>query len=210
MVNGWMIAAIAQWVVLLCLALVVLAHSRLLGLLHLRLGPSGARPLADGPELGAELKELAGRFPDGSPWSVRFPTQAEMILIFISPQCQTCNALIPHVEDFLRVRPSASLTLVSTIDNAPMNSAYIAYRRMEKLPYVLGEELARGLDIEGTPYALRIGEGGRVLGKGIVNSFENLMTLHNGRSTPMPAGASVERSALNPNERYNALKREIT
>jgi methylamine dehydrogenase accessory protein MauD len=173
-----MISAIAQWVVLLCLGLVALAHSRLLGLLHVRLGPAGARPLSDGPDIGARLKELSGRLLDGSPWCVRFPRGTEIILIFISPQCQTCNALMPHVKDFVRALPNVPVTLVSTIDNAQMNRAYISYRRIEELPYVLSEKMSEELGIEGTPYALRIGEDGRVIAKGIVNSFENLMRLN--------------------------------
>jgi methylamine dehydrogenase accessory protein MauD len=175
MEEGWLILTIAQWVLIACMGLVLLAHSRLIGLLHMRLGPAGARPLADGPPVGERLDTLSASQLDGSPWVVTFPQRTTTILIFISPQCQTCNALLPHVKDFTRTRPGQSVTLVSTIDDAAMNRAYIAYRRIEGLPYVLGEDLSVRLDIEATPYALRIDEAGTVVAKGVVNTFENLV-----------------------------------
>jgi methylamine dehydrogenase accessory protein MauD len=193
MASGLMIGA--QGCVLVCLGLVVLAHSRLLGLLHQRLGPAGARPLADGPALGAKLDRLDARRLDGSPWSADFPAETGMILVFISPQCQTCNALMPHVQDFVRTQPDVPLTLVSTIDDAAMNRAYIAYRRLEDLPYILGEKMSAGLDIEGTPYALYVSQDGLVLGKGIVNTFENLMGLHEQGNRPEGFAARGEESA---------------
>lgn len=177
MADGWLIAFIAQWVLLVLLALVVLAHSRLLGLLHMRLGPAGARPLADGPPIGTTIEQLTGLLLDGSRWELRFPQRTEVILVFVSPQCETCNALLPHAAAFIRAKPELPVKLVSTIDDAQMNRAYVSYRRIDARHYVLGEELAHRLDIEGTPYALRIDQGGKVIAKGVVNSFENLVLL---------------------------------
>src|SRR5262249_31730042 len=86
------------------------------------------------------------------------------------------------VRDFIREWPDVTVSLVSTIDDAHMNQAYIAYRRIEDLPYLLGEQLAERLDIEGTPYALRIDRDGTVLAKGIVNTFENLAIMRQQRA----------------------------
>src|SRR4051812_5387721 len=115
MANGCLVALVVEGILIFCLALVVLAHSRLLGLLHMRVGPAGAKPLADGPATGTKLSELSATLLDEKPWRVSFPRPVDLLLIFVSPQCETCNALIPHVKDFARLGGTAEIMLVSTI-----------------------------------------------------------------------------------------------
>jgi hypothetical protein len=141
-------------------------------------GPAGAKPLADGPAVGARVTRLSGTLLlDRSPWQAKFPRTGDLLLVFVSPQCETCNSLIPHVTDFLRHHRAIDVQLISTIDDVPLNRAYVAYKKIKSLPYVLGEEMARELDIQGVPYGLRIDRGGVVRAKGIVNNFENLVLL---------------------------------
>jgi methylamine dehydrogenase accessory protein MauD len=204
MVDYYVIAIIVEGVVILCLALVVLAHSRLLGLLHMRLGPAGARALADGPDVGTRIDELSGRTLDGGAWKIGFPRPSESLLIFISPQCETCNALMPHVKDFVRHRTGGSLTLVSTVDDQRMNSAYVAWRAIDRIPYVLGEAMAKSLDIEATPYALRIDEHGVVRAKGIVNTRENLVMMLQ-QDMPRPERDVPERDFVDENHRGSTI-----
>lgn len=195
MVDGYLIALIVQGVLLICLALVVLAHSRLLGLLHMRLGPAGARPLADGPTIGTSIDKLQGKRLDEAAWTLDFPRTGDTIFVFISPQCETCNALIPHVRDYLRMRDALPLYLVSTLDYFPMNRAYVAYRGIGDLPYVLGEVMAGDLSIEATPYALRIDAMGIVRAKGIVNNYENLVIFARQQYTVGPTGQPTSTAA---------------
>src|SRR5262249_38742684 len=61
MEGVWLISYLALWGLTLLLALVVLVHSRLLGLLHHRFGPAHARPMGEGPALGTRLERLTGR-----------------------------------------------------------------------------------------------------------------------------------------------------
>jgi methylamine dehydrogenase accessory protein MauD len=173
----WLISYLALWGLTLLLALAVLAHSRLLGLLHYRFGPAVARPMADGPAVGTRLDRLTGTTLDGAAWAHPFPAPADTLLVFVSPQCQTCNELLPHVTDFARTRPDVTLVLVSTLDHREMNRAYVAYRRLERVPYVIGAKLADELDIEGTPYALHLDRHGVVTAKGLVNNYEHLVSL---------------------------------
>jgi methylamine dehydrogenase accessory protein MauD len=177
MAGGWLISYIVLWVVTAALALVVLAHSRLLGILHYRIGPAAAKPLADGPEIGARFERLAALTPGGLEWSWTIPADRPLLLVFISPQCTTCDALMPHVKDFTRVHPEMSLVLASTLEDRGMNSAYIAYRKLERVPYVMGAALSAQMQVEGTPYAVLLDGGGRVTAKGLVNHFEHLRSL---------------------------------
>jgi methylamine dehydrogenase accessory protein MauD len=177
MEGGWLISYLALWCLTILLSLVILAHSRLLGLLHHRFGPAAARSLADGPEVGTKLELLAGQRLDGNAWSWVFPSSGEVVLIFISPQCQTCNELLPHVKDFVHAHKKFKVVLVSTIDHLSMNRAYVDYQNLERLNYVIGAKLADDLNIEGTPYALCLSREGVVQGKGLVNNYEHLAGL---------------------------------
>jgi methylamine dehydrogenase accessory protein MauD len=205
MEGVWLISYIALWALTLLLCVVVLAHSRLLGLLHHRFGPAHARPLADGPEVGTRLGRLGARRLDGSPWEWEFPAAGDLLLVFLSPQCQTCNELTPHLRDFAHAHPDENLVLWSTLDDPAMNRAYAAFRRLEKLTYVVGEKQAEALNVLGTPYALSIDRDGVVRAKGLVNHYEHLRSLFppprngsasgDGSSAALPQGVTDERPA---------------
>jgi methylamine dehydrogenase accessory protein MauD len=177
MEGPWLISYLALWGLTVLLALVILAHSRLLGLLHHRFGPASARPLADGPRLGTKLEQVAGRHLDGTAWARAFPAERPLLLVFVSPQCQTCNSLLPHAKDFARAQAEIDLALVSLMDDRGMNEAYVEYGGLHKLRYVLGSRLARQLDVEGTPYAIHVDRQGVVTAKGLVNHYEHLLSL---------------------------------
>ncbi|MGI8638680.1 MAG: hypothetical protein ACR2MG_01825 [Pyrinomonadaceae bacterium] len=174
MEGGWLISYIVLWAITLLLVIVVLAHSRLLGLLHYRFGPAAARPLADGPDIGTKLKEISGINVNSEKWAMSFPADSELVLVFVSPQCSTCNALLPHISDFSRAESSIKVVLMSTIDDVGMNRAYVGYRNLEKMTYIFNEKLSEELNIEATPYALYINKKGEVAAKGLVNNYENL------------------------------------
>ncbi len=186
MEGFWLISYLALWTLTLLLAVLILAHSRLLGLLHHRFGPGQARPLADGPELGARLKRLAGRRLDGSAWVHAFPAEADLIVLFVSPQCQTCNELMPHAKDFVRAHPDVPLVLLSTLGDLAMNRAYVGFLRLERLTYVVAPQASDELKVEGTPYALHLDREGTVTAKGLVNTYEQLVSL---RQSPAFDGA---------------------
>lgn len=175
----WLISYIVLWVVVLLLGIVILAHSRLIGILHHRLRPSAARQLADGPEIGTKLKDLDGKKLDGTRWVWDFPASTELLLAFLSPQCQTCNDLIPHLKDFVKTYQDVTVVLLSVLDHLPMNQAYASYSNLEKMNYVISSKLANDFAIEGTPYFLRVNEKGVVVAKGLVNNYEHLVSLIN-------------------------------
>jgi methylamine dehydrogenase accessory protein MauD len=177
MVGVWLISYVGLWVVTVALALVVLAHSRLLGILHYRIGPAAAKPLADGPEIGSRFERLTAPTVGGLEWNWTFPAERPLLVVFISPQCTTCDALVPHIKDFTRVHPELPLVLASTLEDPGMNRAYIAYRRLERVPYLMGAALSQEMRVEGTPYAVLLDGAGRVTAKGLVNHFEHLRSL---------------------------------
>lgn len=177
MEGGWLISYVALWLLVIAAVLTLLVHSRLLGILHQRLGPSAAKALSDGPEVGEVLRSLDGKDLDGADWSFVFPSGRPVLAVFISPQCDACGVLMPHVKDYWRSRGENELLLISTIPHQAMNRAYVDYLGLLGIPYLLGGDLAHKLNIEGTPYAVAFDAGGRVIAKGLVNHFEHLISL---------------------------------
>ncbi len=177
MESGWLISYIVLWAITLLLVVVVLAHSRLLGLLHYRFGPAAARPLADGPDIDTKLKEISGIDINSEKWAMSFPSDSELVLVFVSPQCSTCNEILPHIRDFSRTESSIKVVLISIIDDIGMNRAYVGYRKLEKMTYIYNEKLSDELNIEAIPYALYLNKKGEVVAKGLVNNYENLKGL---------------------------------
>lgn len=192
MEGVWLISYLVLWGVTLLLALVVLAHSRLLGLLHHRFGPAHARPMADGPPLGTQIERLTARRLDGSAWDYSFPAPTDLLLVFVSPQCATCNELMPHVCDLARSHSDLDLVLMSTMDDLEMNRAYARFARVGKLTYLLAGETASRLDIEGTPYAIHLDPQGVVTAKGLVNNYEHLLSLRRPLATPALGPETLE------------------
>ena len=148
--TGWWIAAfVAQWALVLVLAVVVVALARQIGTLHLRLGPRGALEVdAEGPTLGEAPPPLPGIDGHGARVLVGGPGPARLVL-FSSPTCPICTEVSPGI-------PAAA-----------------AAARM--VPLILHDpDLERIYGVPGTPFALVMDELGVVRAKGTVNNLEQV------------------------------------
>jgi methylamine dehydrogenase accessory protein MauD len=99
------------------------------------------------------------------------------MLIFVSPQCQSCDALMPHIKDFVRTRKEIQVALFSALPDRAMNAAFIDYRGLHEIVYLMADGLDEKLEVEGTPYAIRVNREGIVRAKGLVNHYEHLLSL---------------------------------
>ena len=148
--TGWWIAAfVAQWILVLALAVVVIALARQIGTLHLRLGPRGALEVdTEGPALGEVPPALPGLDDNGTRVLVGGPGPTRLVL-FSSPTCPICEEVAPGI------------------------SAAASAARMA--PIVLHDpDLERVYDIPGTPFVLVMDELGVVRAKGTVNNLEQV------------------------------------
>jgi methylamine dehydrogenase accessory protein MauD len=192
MEGYWLISYIALWLVVITLGVVILSHSRLIGLLHHRLSPSAAKPLDDGPAVGSRVPEISGHTLQGAKWVHDFPGDSDVLLVFLSPLCELCNELAPHALDFAAAHRDVAFILVSTLGDPGMNRAFVQYRRLEKLRYYIAPALAEQLSISGTPYAIFLNSQGIVQQKGLVNHYEHLRSLlRTPRGEVEPAGRQL-------------------
>jgi uncharacterized membrane protein YphA (DoxX/SURF4 family) len=138
-------ALLAAAVVLLAVAVAVLAAFvlalyRQVGLLTLRLTPQGALEIdEEGPALGADAPPLPGLDRRGSE-----------LVVFSSPGCRLCHALLPAVRALAR---EGLAVRVADEDAEP--------------------ETFRRWAVPGTPFAVLVVDG-RVAAKGLVNTLEQL------------------------------------
>ncbi len=149
MTGWWAAAFVAQWLLVLVLAVVIVALARQVGTLHLRLGPRGALEVdAEGPALGEAPPATPGIDAAGSRVLVGGPGPARLIL-FSSATCPICEDVAPGI-------PAAAAAV-----------------RM--VPMVLHDpELEHAYDVPGTPFVLVMDELGVVRAKGTVNNLEQV------------------------------------
>jgi methylamine utilization protein MauE len=127
------------------LAVAVLALTREVGMLRLRLGSEGALEVAgEGPAPGSTAPELVARIPLGG---------ARIALgVFTSEGCRMCQALAPAIESLAR-EPEVA---VGVFDEASEG------------------ELWRALAVPGSPFAIAIDPDATVLATGTFNNLAQL------------------------------------
>jgi methylamine dehydrogenase accessory protein MauD len=166
------------WLAVVALALVVLALVRQLGVLHERVAPAGALAVGDGPKVGETaaplaVADLAGRA------HVVGGADAEgrgTLLLFVSPTCPVCKALLPAVRSLARAETARLRVLLASDGPRREHEAFVAERGVD-LPYLVSEELGRAWRVGRLPWAVLLDADGVVRAKGLVNSREHLESL---------------------------------
>lgn len=148
--TGWWVAAfVAQWILVVVLAVIVVALARQVGTLHLRLGPRGALEIdTEGPTLGEAPVPVPATTASGDRVMLGGPGVRRVVL-FASPTCGVCKEVAPAV-------PAAA----ATMDYA----AVVLY----------DPEVEREWEVPGTPFVVVLDERGVVAAKGTVNNLEQV------------------------------------
>lgn len=174
--EALLVSNILLWLVVLALVVVVLALARQIGILYERVAPMGALMMDQGPKVGetAPLFELPGL--DGLPLKIGGGPRAQLIF-WLSPTCPVCKKLLPILKS-VRVAERAWLDVALASDGE--RTEHAEFRRqagLQEFAYVLSHELGMTYRISKLPYAVLIGEDGRIRAKGLVNSREQLESL---------------------------------
>ena len=178
MTDALVVSNALLWAVVLALLVALLALARQIGILYERIAPMGALMLDSGPEVGEaapafELESLTGvRIAVGGGGRTR-----SQLLFFLSPTCPVCKKLLPILRSTRQSeRGWLDIVLASDGDRAE----HLAFHQKAKLadfPYLISTELGMALKVGRLPYAVLIGEDGRIRAKGLVNSREQLESL---------------------------------
>lgn len=179
MTEALVVSNVLLWILVVALAAVVLALVRQIGILHERVAPAGALLGHEGPRPGEaapslEVEDLAGR-------PVRIggadPTGVATLLLFVSPSCPVCKALLPAARS-LRDAEKGALRLVLASDGPrEEQAAFAAAHGLEGEVYVLSAELGILYQVARLPHAVLLDAQGVVRARGLVNSREHLESL---------------------------------
>lgn len=178
MTDALVVSNALLWAVVLALLVALLALARQIGILYERIAPMGALMLDSGPKVGEaapafELDSLTGvRIAVGGAARTR-----SQLLFFLSPTCPVCKKLLPILRSTRQSeRGWLDVVLASDGDRAE-HLAFYQKAKLADFPYLLSTELGMALKVGRLPYAVLIGEDGRIRAKGLVNSREQLESL---------------------------------
>lgn len=182
----WVVSYAVLWIVVAILVVTNIAMFRQLGLLHLRFGPRGAFGSDQGPALSDsapafEAKDLAGQvhaLGDGSP---------ETTLVFVAPQCEVCEDLIPAIRALNRTLPRPGRLLV--ISSSDGDSTRSFARRVDPVPVIADARISSSYGVTSTPFAVHVAGGGIVVQKGVVNTLEQLEGIADAGAVQLDFGA---------------------
>ena len=179
MTEALVVSNLLLWILVVALAIVVVALVRQIGILHERVAPAGALLGREGPRPGEaapplEVVDLAGR---ALTIGGDEPTGAATLLLFVSPGCPVCKALLPAARS-LRDAEGAKLRLVLASDGPRAeHAAFVAAQGLERERYVLSSELGLLYQVGRLPHAVLLDAAGVVRARGLVNSREHLESL---------------------------------
>jgi methylamine dehydrogenase accessory protein MauD len=164
------------WLLVIVLALTVLALARQVGVLHERVAPAGALSPTNGPKPGERVAEQDTRDINGVPVTVGGAAERPTLLLWISPTCPVCKALVPTAMALAR---DERLRLLFASDGAGVerHRQFILGLGIGDYPYLLSEPLGRRFEVSRLPFAALIAADGTLAGKGLVNTREHLESL---------------------------------
>ena len=179
MSNTLMVVIVAQWFVIVLLALALLGIARQVGVLHRRIGPAGALMTSVGAKVGDKSREFALPAIDGREIQIGAPSPngKSTLIAFVAPDCPVCSKLMPIYKS-IAASEKAHLDVIFASDNAiPGHEKYRKQAGIESYPYVLSTELGLSFQVGKLPYAVLLDEGGVIAGQGLVNSREHIESL---------------------------------
>ena len=199
-IAGW-IAIAGLWVVVVCLALVVLALARQIGVLHERVQPVGALKFARGLTAGQPAPVVEVIDMSGTPRRIGAAHSQghDTLVVFMSTSCPVCKSLLPSLRSIRRrERPRVEVMLAS--DGPRLEHAeFIATEALQEFIYVLSEPLGLTYGAGRLPYAVLLDGDGIVRASGLVNSREQLDSLFEAK----------ERGVASLQEYLEAAPREV-
>lgn len=178
MPDGLLVSHILLWCLVIVLALVVLALSRQVGVLHERVSPAGALMPTHGPKVGESTRPETYRDLAGAEVGIggAAPDGRATLVLWISPTCPVCKALVPTAVSLAEAE-RLRLVFASDGDRPEAHEAYVRELRIASHHYVLSQPLGIRFAVAKLPFAALIGADGVLGGKGLVNTREHLESL---------------------------------
>jgi methylamine dehydrogenase accessory protein MauD len=180
MIEALIVSNILLWVLVCVLALVVVALTRQVGLLHERIAPVGALAIERGPAVGDHVPELIVEALDGRPVRIGGTNALDdrrTLLFFLSPTCPVCTTLLPTLRRTIDAADAPTRVVLASDGPRAEHESFCREKRIAPSDYVLSRELGLRFEVSKLPYAVLIDGEGRVRAKGLVNTREHVESL---------------------------------
>jgi methylamine dehydrogenase accessory protein MauD len=178
-VTALVVSNVVLWVLVIVLAIVVLALTRQLGVLHERITPVGALMLARGLKVG----ELAPAVPvtdlEGQALTLGGARSdaRSLLLMFVSPTCPVCKALLPVLKSSRKSEQTWLDIVLASDGELAEQREFVRAQGLEAFRYVVSAPLGVTYQVSRLPYAVLIDGDGTLRARGIINSREHLESL---------------------------------
>jgi methylamine dehydrogenase accessory protein MauD len=178
-VTALAVSNVVLWVLVVILAAVVLALVRQIGVLHERIAPAGALMLHRGLTVGDPAPQLEVADLDGRSHQVGNARTdgRSTLLLFVSPSCPVCKALLPAVKASRRDERRWMDVLLAGDGERSEQQAFVREQGLEGIPFVVSAPLGLAYQVSRLPFAALLDEQGVLRARGLVNSREHLESL---------------------------------
>jgi methylamine dehydrogenase accessory protein MauD len=196
------VSVIMLWLAVGALGLLTLALARQVGILHERLAPVGALMMDRSIAVGEAAPRLDIETLNGVTISIGAHAARSMLLFFLSPTCPVCKKLLPILGS-IAADERGTLDIVLAGDGSAADYQRVVDRAgVAGLPLALSEQLGVRFRIGKLPYAVLIGQDGKVAAQGLVNSREQIESLLTARDLGVP---SVQHFLARPSTPHDIL-----
>lgn len=164
------------------IAVLLIAVMRQVGSILIHLNPGRLGEVDGGPDLDTVV-HVPG-VPDGRP----------AIVVFVSPTCTLCGFVrdaLPALRDHYQ---EVAVLPVVLGDDERARHAYANELGHGARADLLA--LAKDWDVQGTPFAVGVNDGGQVKGRGVVNSLDHLESLAESLLLASVEAAAAEEAVL--------------
>ncbi|WP_374595662.1 methylamine dehydrogenase accessory protein MauD [Sphingosinicella sp.] len=171
------VSQVLLWITVAVLGVLIAALARQVGVLHERIAPAGALTLHQGVKVGDAAPEMHVKSLSGNAVVIGGARGRSQLVFFLSPDCPICKTLLPVFKSAAAAeRGWLDAILASDGDEAAHRRLMMA-EGLAGFPYVLSEDLGRRFGVSKLPYAVLIGEDGKIASLGLVNTREHLESL---------------------------------
>lgn len=209
MTGIWLISYIGLWVVAVLLLIAIATLARLVGMLYLRVGPSGARFVPTGPGIGETVSRREYPDLDGKIRIFGGRAMHPALLLFVSPNCPACDTVARAVG--VLTRTEKNLTILTLAVHSDEDSNRVAAKRWGNLVPLIQLPPAGVIEfqVQTTPFALVLDREGVVRAKGIVNQVEQLHSLLNALDSGYATTGQFDEAHLTQEERLRRNKQAM-
>ena len=194
----WTLGVILLGVANLTFMVLLLALTRQVGLILVRLGPSVARETVDSLPIGERMDPVSLTDTRGLTHVIQPTKYGQTLLVFVAPACESCRDLLKGLRAFAtQYAHDVRVFVISTAPESDLDPVY-ASQLAPVVPYIRDRAFGKTMRVKATPYALLLDSANSLVSKGIVNSLEHLESLVVVETTASRGRRATTTVAVNP------------